>query len=202
MLRGRAFFYKNSEESIARQLSATFTQLKCWPQIWEARRVRQPCHVHCNACAKQENAGTVHMLARGGTAKGRQTFVLFTGYGVCQSASLLCTKYTWEAFGPLHYVLRRQTRNHLLCSGLSSSKNRQVRKSYTTNTMSFFLRIQKEQNPTVEPTWVRKHHLFFCLFFFFAFSPLHFFYSKSRLDLYKIRSGEKMPHRKKKKKCR
>lgn len=43
---------------------------------------------------------------------------------------------------------------------------------------------------------------FFVSFFFFAFSPLHFFYSKSRLDLYKIRSGEKMPHRKKKKKCR
>lgn len=109
---------------------------------------------------------------------GRQTFVPFTGYGVCQSASLLCTKYTWEAFGPLHYVLRRQTRIHLLCSGLSSSKNRQVRKSYTTNTMSFFLRIQKEQNPTVEPTWVRKHHLFLSLFFFAFFPPAFFFILK------------------------
>lgn len=56
LVRGRAFFYKNSEESIARQLSATFTQLKCWPQIWEA----QPCHVYCNAYAKQESAGTAH----------------------------------------------------------------------------------------------------------------------------------------------
>lgn len=156
-----------------------------------------PCVLQCLRKAGKRWHCTCWLVAA--LPLGRQTFVLFTGYGVCQSASLLCTKYTWEAFGPLHYVLTRQTHIHLLCSGLSSSKNRQVRKSYTTNTMSFFLRIQKEQNPTVEPTWVRKHHLFLSLFFC-IFPPCIFFYSKSRLDLYKIRSGEKMPHRKKK--CR
>lgn len=87
------------------------------------------------------------------------------------------------------------TQADLLCSGLSSSKNRQVRKSYTTNTMSFFLRIQKKKKIQQLSLLGYGNTTCFCVFFL-RFSPA-FFSSKSHLDLYKIRSGEKCSTEKK-----
>lgn len=86
------------------------------------------------------------------------------------------------------------TQADLLCSGLSSSKNRQVRKSYTTNTMSFFLRIQKKK---IQQLSLLGYGNTTCFCVFFAFFPCIFFSSKSHLDLYKIRSGEKCSTEKK-----
>lgn len=65
------------------------------------------------------------------------------------------------------------TQADLLCSGLSSSKNRQVRKSYTTNTMSFFLRIQKKK---IQQLSLLGYGNTTCFCVFFAFFPCIFFF--------------------------
>lgn len=131
-------------------------------------------------------AGTVHMLARGGTAIGP-----FTCDGVCKPVS---QPFVYQVHLETIFAAALHCSGDRLASTFCVQVYRQVKTdkcakvTQQTQCLSF---LEYKKNKIQQLSLLGYGNTTcFCLFFF-AFSPPAFFYSKSCLDLYKIRSGEK-----------